>query len=157
MVTEQVLDRGRAVQVAERLEVDNPDWVIMYGSYSREYVAFPVYPDAPDNSYCSAKDPAQLDDHIRETERRHGRVRLAAVRTARAAANFCIRKGRGGAGLSAAERGAGRRGARGGAPGWAAARRRAVNSVTLRKYPGSGLIGIFGSVTAGPGQTSFLG
>jgi hypothetical protein len=82
VVTEQVLDAGRAVQVAERLEVDNPDWVIMYGSYSREYVAFPVYPDAPDNSYCSAKDPAQLDDHIRETERRHGRVRLAAVRAA---------------------------------------------------------------------------
>jgi hypothetical protein len=79
VVTEEVLDTGRAVQVAERLEVDNPDWVIMYGSYSREYVAFPVYPDAPDNSYCSAKDPAMLDDHIRETERRHGRVRLTAV------------------------------------------------------------------------------
>ena len=76
MVTEAVLDRGRAVQVAERLEVDNPDWVIMYGVYSREFVAFPVYPDAPDNCYCSAKDPAALDDHIRETERRHGRVRL---------------------------------------------------------------------------------
>ena len=97
MVTEEVLDTGRAVQVAERLEVNNPDWVIMYGSYSREYVAFPVYPDAPDNSYCSAKDPAKLDDHIRETERRHGRVRLAAARTARAAAGFCIRKCRGGA------------------------------------------------------------
>ena len=76
MVTEAVLDRGRAVQVAERLEEDNPDWVIMYGVYSREFVAFPVYPDAPDNCYCSAKDPAALDDHIRETERRHGRVRL---------------------------------------------------------------------------------
>ena len=98
MVTEEVLDTGRAVQVAERLEVNNPDWVIMYGSYSREYVAFPVYPDAPDNSYCSAKDPAKLGDHIRETERRHGRVRLAATRTARAAAGFCIRKCRGGAG-----------------------------------------------------------
>ena len=84
MITEEVLDTGRAVQVAERLEEDNPDWVIMYGSYSREYVAFPVYPDAPDNSYCSAKDPAALYDHIRETERRHGRVRLAgrgAIRT----------------------------------------------------------------------------
>ena len=92
MVTEQVLVRGRAVrvaeQVAERLEEDNPDWVIMYGSYSREFVAFPVYPNAPDNSYCSAKDPAKIDDHIRETERRHGRVRLTAVRTARAAAGY---------------------------------------------------------------------
>ena len=91
MVTEQVLDAGQPVQVAERLEVDNPDWVIMYGSYSREYVAFPVYPDAPDNSYCSAKDPVALDDHIRATERRHGRVRLTAlraVRTVRAAAGY---------------------------------------------------------------------
>jgi hypothetical protein len=114
--------------VAERLEVDNPDWVIMYGSYSREYVAFPVYPDAPDNSYCSAKDPAALDDHIRETERRHGRVRLTAVR---AAAAFRIRKCRGGAA--------------------------SVNTVTSRKYAGSGPIAIFGSVIAGPGQTSFLG
>ena len=78
-MTEALLDKGRAVQVAERLEEDNPDWVIMYGSYSREFVAFPVYPDAPDNSYCSAKDPAALDDHIRETERRHGRVRLAPI------------------------------------------------------------------------------
>ena len=86
MVTEQVLDTGRAVQVAERLEEDNPDWVIMYGSYSREYVAFPVYPDAPDNSYCSAKDPTALDDHIRETERRHGRVRLTGRRGVRAGA-----------------------------------------------------------------------
>jgi hypothetical protein len=131
VVTEEVLNTGRAVQVAERLEVDNPDWVIMYGSYSREYVAFPVYPDAPDNSYCSAKDPAQLYDHIRETERRHGRVRLTGDRTARAAAGFCIRKCRGGAAT--------------------------VNTVTSRKYAGSGLIPILGSVIAGPGQTSFLG
>jgi hypothetical protein len=130
VVTEEVLDTGRAVQVAERLEVDNPDWVIMYGSYSREYVAFPVYPDAPDNSYCSAKDPAALDDHIRETESRHGRVRLTAVRTARAAAAFRIRKCRGGAA--------------------------SVNTITSRKYAGSGPIAIFGSVIAGPGQTSFL-
>ena len=86
MVTEEVLDTGRAVQVAERLEVDNPDWVIMYGSYTREFVAFPVYPDAPDNSYCSAKDPAALGDHIRETERRHGRVRLTRRRAVRAGA-----------------------------------------------------------------------
>ncbi|HWG14682.1 MAG TPA: hypothetical protein VG268_15520 [Streptosporangiaceae bacterium] len=71
-----MLDTGRAVQVAERLEENNPDWVIMYGSYSREFVAFPVYLDAPDNSYCSAKDPAALGDRIRATERRHGRVRL---------------------------------------------------------------------------------
>jgi hypothetical protein len=131
VVTEEVLDTGRAVQVAERLEVDNPDWVIMYGSYSREYVAFPVYPDAPDNSYCSAKDPAALDDHIRETERRHGRVRLTAVHTARAAVAYRKRKRRGGAA--------------------------SVNTVTSRKYAGSGLIAIFGSVNAGPGQTSFLG
>jgi hypothetical protein len=76
VITDEVLGTGHAVQVAERLEEDNPDWVIMYGIYSREFVAFPVYPDAPENCYCSAKDPAALDDHIRETERRHGRVRL---------------------------------------------------------------------------------
>jgi hypothetical protein len=76
MVTGQVLDAGHAVQVAERLDEDNPDWVVMYGSYTREFVAFPVYPDAPDNCYCSAKDPAALDGHIRETERRTGHVRL---------------------------------------------------------------------------------
>jgi hypothetical protein len=80
VVTGNVLDRGHAAQVAERLEQNNPDWVVMYGSYSREFVAFPVYPDAPDNSYCSAKDPAALDGHIRETERRHGRVRLIRSR-----------------------------------------------------------------------------
>ncbi len=76
MVTREVLDTGHAIQVAERLEQDNPEWMVLYGSYSREFVAFPVYPDAPENSYCSAKDPAALDGHIRETERRHGHVRL---------------------------------------------------------------------------------
>jgi hypothetical protein len=95
VVTEQVLDTGRAVQVAERLEEDNPDWVIMYGSYSREYVAFPVYPDAPDNSYCSAKDPTALDGHIRETERRHGRVRLDGRRAVRAGGQARARGGPG--------------------------------------------------------------
>jgi hypothetical protein len=80
VVTGNVLDRGHAAQVAERLEQNNPDWVVMYGSYSREFVAFPVYPDAPDNSYCSAKDPAALDGHIRETERRHGHLRLIRSR-----------------------------------------------------------------------------
>lgn len=106
MVTEAVLDTGRAAQaaqVAERLEEDNPDWVIIYGSYSREFVAFPLYLDATDNSYCSAKDPAALDDHIRATERRHGRVRLTSRRLARAVdavravAGFRIRKCRDGA------------------------------------------------------------
>ena len=76
MVTADLLDAGQAVRVAERLEEDNPDWVIIYGSYSREFVAFPVYPDAPDNCYCSAKDPAALGSHIRDTERRHRRGRL---------------------------------------------------------------------------------
>ena len=80
MVIDEVLDTGHAVQVAERLEENNPDWVIMYGTYSREFVAFPVYPDAPENCYCSAKDPAALAGHIRETERRHGRIRLARHR-----------------------------------------------------------------------------
>jgi hypothetical protein len=75
-MTQEVVDAGRAVRAAERLEADNPDWMVMYGSYSREFVAFPVYPDAQDNSYCSAKDPAALDGRIRETERRHGHIRL---------------------------------------------------------------------------------
>jgi hypothetical protein len=77
-VTGEMQDSGQAVMVAERLEADNPDWMVVYGSYSREFVAFPVYPDAPDNCYCSAKDPGALDGRIRETERRTGRVRLAA-------------------------------------------------------------------------------
>jgi hypothetical protein len=75
-MTQEVRDTDQAVRVAERIEAANPDWMVMYGSYSREFVAFPVYLDAPDNSYCSAKDPAALDGHIRETERRHGHMRL---------------------------------------------------------------------------------
>ena len=77
-MTGEMQDSGQAVMVAERLEADNPDWMVVYGSYSREFVAFPVYPDAPDNCYCSAKDPSALDGRIRETERRTGRARLAA-------------------------------------------------------------------------------
>jgi hypothetical protein len=133
VVTEEALDTGHAVQVAERLEENNPDWVIMYGSYSREFVAFPVYPDAPDNSYCSAKDPSALGDHIRETERRHGRIRLR-----RRAADGRQTAG----GLSYPE-----------IPDFTAT----VNSLATLIHAGDGHSSIFRSVTAGPGQSSFLG
>ena len=66
---------GRGVQVAERLEEDHPDWVIVYGTYSREFVAFPVYLDAPVDSYCVAKDATALNEQIRVTERRSRRGR----------------------------------------------------------------------------------
>src|ERR1700761_1114682 len=103
MVTGEVLDAGHAVQVAERLDKDNPDWIVLYGSYTREFVAFPVYPDAPDNCYCSAKDPAALDGHIREAERRTGHVRLIG-RKARRRSRRPVRSVAGGGDAAAGRR-----------------------------------------------------
>jgi hypothetical protein len=66
-------DDGR--HVATRLEQDNPGWMIMYGAYSRQFVAFPVYPDRSPNSYFAAKDPRALSNCIRETEELCERLR----------------------------------------------------------------------------------
>ena len=62
-------------QTAVQLEKKNPGWMIIYGSFSREYVAFPLYYEAPQRGYIVARDPGELARRMHEAEQRHGRSR----------------------------------------------------------------------------------
>jgi hypothetical protein len=54
--------------VAERLESDNPSWIIMFGVYSRQFVAFPRFA-APEGTVIVAGYPGALPERMRRVER----------------------------------------------------------------------------------------
>jgi hypothetical protein len=56
-------------RVAQRLESDNPLWLVMFGDYSWEFVAFPRF-TAPRGTVVTAHYPAALPSRMREVERR---------------------------------------------------------------------------------------
>ena len=66
---------GHNREIAAQLQQENPDWVIIYGSYSHEFVAFPMYPDAPAHSYLAATDPGKLIIRMRDAQERYERFR----------------------------------------------------------------------------------
>jgi hypothetical protein len=72
---------GQQQRIAERVQRDHPDWVIMWGCHSRLYWAFPRF-NAPQGTVIAAPDPAELTEHMRQAElaavltSRTGRVRL---------------------------------------------------------------------------------
>jgi hypothetical protein len=53
-------------QVAERLESDNPWWIVVYGVFTREFVAFPRF-RAP-VAVVTASYPAALPPRMRAIE-----------------------------------------------------------------------------------------
>jgi hypothetical protein len=57
------------VETARRLEDDNPDWIVVFGVYSRQFVAFPRFP-APPRTILVATYPAALPTRMRAVERR---------------------------------------------------------------------------------------
>jgi hypothetical protein len=62
------MDRGHA-ETARQLEDDNPDWIVVFGVYSRQFVAFPRFP-APPRTILVATYPAALPPRMRAVERR---------------------------------------------------------------------------------------
>jgi hypothetical protein len=58
---------------AARLESDNPLWIVLYGVYTEEFIAFPRF-DAPSGmTILTAKYPLALAARMREIEREvHG-------------------------------------------------------------------------------------
>jgi hypothetical protein len=57
----------RQRQIIERLRQRYPGWMIMYGTYSRMFWAYPLFTTLPGN-YVGASDPGELDRRMREAE-----------------------------------------------------------------------------------------
>jgi hypothetical protein len=51
----------------------NPGWIVLFGSYSQQFVAFPLFPEAPAQSFLTAADPGELQHSIQEADQRYGR------------------------------------------------------------------------------------
>jgi hypothetical protein len=68
-VTDQVWDDPqRQRQVIGNLRQRHPDWMIMYGRYSKMFWAFPTFTVFPGN-YFGSEDPADLDRRMMVAER----------------------------------------------------------------------------------------
>jgi len=55
-------------ETARQLERDHPDWMVVFGVYSRQFVAFPLFP-APPRTIVVATYPGALSARMREVER----------------------------------------------------------------------------------------
>lgn len=60
---------GRAA--ARRLQEQNPHWLVLFGSWTGELVAFPLF-RAPPGAWVAAKDEATLTRQMRLAEDRYG-------------------------------------------------------------------------------------
>ena len=76
-------------QIAEKLESENPLWIVVYGVYSRQFVGFPRF-SVPTGTMAVALYPGALEGRMRGIERRYG-PRPIRVRRRRLLA--CDRKG----------------------------------------------------------------
>ena len=54
---------------AEDIQHDHPRWLVVYGVYTHQYVAFPRF-DAPTGTILSAAKPGELVRQLQRTEAR---------------------------------------------------------------------------------------
>lgn len=59
--------------MAERLESENPLWIIVYGVYTRQFVAFPRF-KVPRQTIIATTYPPALPGRLREIERQAARA-----------------------------------------------------------------------------------
>ena len=71
----KVRDNSEMRRIAEQLESNNPLWIVVFGVYSREFVAFARF-DAPNGTIITARYPAALPGKMREVERGANLLRL---------------------------------------------------------------------------------
>jgi hypothetical protein len=62
-------DIGEMRRIAKQLESENPLWIVIFGVYSQEFVAFARF-DAPNGTIITARYPAALPGKMREVERK---------------------------------------------------------------------------------------
>jgi hypothetical protein len=60
-------------QVAKQIESQRPGWMVLWGFYSKEYVAFPLFNDTR-GTILSASYPPALLDRMQEFELRDRRA-----------------------------------------------------------------------------------
>jgi len=66
--TQPADDDGAAREAAERTERENPGWIVMFGSYTKEFVCFPMFP-APAGTIITALYPDAIPPRMRLIER----------------------------------------------------------------------------------------
>jgi hypothetical protein len=75
--TEEITYPATDDEIAEKMELDNPLWIIIFGVYTRQFVAFPRF-DAPMGTIVVASYPPALIERMRAIERTLRRRRMIA-------------------------------------------------------------------------------
>lgn len=57
------------LRTAEKLETDNPLWIVVFGVYSQQFVAFPRFA-VPAGTVVTELYPAALEERMRQLEQR---------------------------------------------------------------------------------------
>ena len=61
-------DTLNMLRIADKLESENPLWIVVFGTYSRQFVAFPRF-NAPMGTMAVARYPGALTERMRRIER----------------------------------------------------------------------------------------
>ncbi len=62
------IDDNQSRDIAQQMERDNPQWIVIFGVYTKEFVGFPQF-SAPPGTVVAACYPAAMSDRMREAER----------------------------------------------------------------------------------------
>jgi len=54
---------------AERIERENPRWIVVFGVFTKQFVGFPRFP-APAGTVVTAGNPTAISDRIKQAESR---------------------------------------------------------------------------------------
>lgn len=63
-------DHAAMLRAAAKLESENPRWIVLYGVYSEEFIAFPRFHAPIGMTVLAAKYPAILAATMRQVEHR---------------------------------------------------------------------------------------
>jgi hypothetical protein len=66
------LDNSSGQGIAGQLEREHPHWIVVFGVYTKQFVALPRF-DVPQGTILTAYYPDALAGRMRETERRFRR------------------------------------------------------------------------------------
>ena len=72
--TQTQLPGGDHREQAAKLDRDNPRWLVVWGTFSLEFVAFPLF-DVPDRIVLCSRSAPELLRRMRQTEEIYGRSR----------------------------------------------------------------------------------
>jgi hypothetical protein len=65
------MTEDEAREHVRRLEAAHPCWLIFYGSYSRQFIAYPLFP-APARTVLIETGPQAIERRMRHIERAYG-------------------------------------------------------------------------------------